>query len=80
MTEPPLDRPGVVPLVGERVAAGMAKHMRMGLQLEAGADGRALNHPGKASGRERSAASAKRWRGTASHKAYSGRQSHLRTP
>jgi hypothetical protein len=29
MSEPALDRPGVVPLVGQRVAAGMAQHVGM---------------------------------------------------
>jgi hypothetical protein len=43
MTEPSLDRSGVVPLVGKSIAAGVAKHVRMGLQFEAGADGRALD-------------------------------------
>src|SRR5712692_6696017 len=56
MTEPPLDRPGIMPLVGERIAAGVAKHVWMRLQLESGPDGRALDHPGKARGRERRAA------------------------
>ena len=56
MTEPPLDRPGVMPLVGERIAAGVAKHVRMRLQFEAGTNGRALDHPGKARGREGRAA------------------------
>jgi hypothetical protein len=32
-----LDRPGVVTFVGECIAAGVAKHVRMRLQLEAGA-------------------------------------------
>jgi hypothetical protein len=56
MTEPPLNRPGVVTCVGKRVAAGLAKHVRMRLQFEPGADGRTLHHAGKASGRERRAA------------------------
>jgi hypothetical protein len=38
--EPPLDRPGVVAFFGERVAAGVAKHMRQAL-----ADTRDLDRP-----------------------------------
>ena len=56
MPEPSLNCPGVVPLVGERIAAGMAKHMGVRLQFEAGASGRTLDHPGEARGRERRAA------------------------
>ncbi len=52
MTESPLDRPGVVTLVGERVAAGVPEHVRMGLQFEASADRGGLDHPGKARGRD----------------------------
>jgi hypothetical protein len=37
MAEPSLDRPGVVPLVGEGVAAGVAQHVGMGLDLKVGA-------------------------------------------
>jgi hypothetical protein len=37
------------------VAAGVTQHMRVDLELEAGAGG-ALDHPGKARGRERGAA------------------------
>jgi hypothetical protein len=33
-----------VPLVGEVVAAGVAQHVRVGLELQAGADGDALDH------------------------------------
>ena len=36
MTEPRLDGAGVVPLVGERVATGVAEHVGVGFQLEAG--------------------------------------------
>src|SRR5271154_1876594 len=36
MAEPPLDRPGIVALVGERVAAGMAEHVGVRLDLKAG--------------------------------------------
>ncbi len=39
--------------LGERIAASVAKHVRMRLQLKAGSEGRALDHPGKAAGRER---------------------------
>ena len=35
MAEPSLDRPGVVTLVGKGVAAGVAQHVRVGLELEA---------------------------------------------
>jgi hypothetical protein len=38
MSEPALDRPGVVPLVGERVAAGVAEHVRMRLEFEISGD------------------------------------------
>jgi hypothetical protein len=37
MPEPSLDRPGVVPLVGECVAAGMPQHVWVGLELQPGA-------------------------------------------
>src|SRR5712672_146928 len=53
MPQPPLDRPGIVPLVGERIAAGVAKHVRVSLRFEAETSaGRTLHHPGKARGRE----------------------------
>jgi hypothetical protein len=55
MAEPRLDCPGVVTLVGQRVAAGVAQHMGMGLEIEACAGGGTLDHPGKASCRERGA-------------------------
>ena len=35
MTEPSLDCPGIVPLVGEDIATGVAKHVRVRLQFEA---------------------------------------------
>jgi hypothetical protein len=56
MAEPALDRPGVVPLVGEGVAAGVPQHVRVGLELKAGASGRSLDHPGEAGRGERRAA------------------------
>jgi hypothetical protein len=34
MPQPSLDRPGIVSLVGERMTAGMAKYVRIGLQFE----------------------------------------------
>jgi len=34
MPEPSLDRPGVVAPVGQRVAAGMAEHVKMRLEVE----------------------------------------------
>jgi hypothetical protein len=45
-----------MPLVGKRIAASMAKHVRVSLKFEAGTDRRALDHSGKACGRERRAA------------------------
>jgi hypothetical protein len=48
MAEPALDRPGVVPLIGKGVAAGVPQHVRVRLELQAGADGGALDHPGEA--------------------------------
>ena len=33
MDEPALDSPGVVALIGQRVAAGVPQHMGMGLEL-----------------------------------------------
>jgi hypothetical protein len=33
--QPPLNRPGVVPPVGQRVAAGVAEHVRVRFQLQA---------------------------------------------
>src|SRR5262249_8661420 len=44
MPEPTLDRPGVVPLVGEGVAAGVPQYMRVRLQLQARAGRGALDH------------------------------------
>jgi hypothetical protein len=51
--KPALNRPRVVPLVGESVSAGVAQHMRVRLELQAGGSGGALNHAGKAGRRER---------------------------
>ena len=48
MPPPALDRPGVVPLVGEGVAAGVAQHVGVRLQLQAPAGCGALDHPGEA--------------------------------
>jgi hypothetical protein len=53
MAEPSLDCPGVVPLVGERVPAGMAEHVRVRLQLEAGGTRCPLDHPSEAGRGER---------------------------
>ena len=39
MVEPPVDRLGVMTLVGERVTAGVTEHVRMRLQFEARGDG-----------------------------------------
>jgi hypothetical protein len=53
MAEPALDCPGVVALVGEGVAAGVAEHVRMRLEFEAGPVRRPLAHAGEAEGEER---------------------------
>src|SRR5580700_4261582 len=45
--------PGCRGPVGEGVAAGVAEHMRMRLQLKASAGGGSLDHPGKAGRGER---------------------------
>jgi hypothetical protein len=37
MPEPSLDRPGVVPLVGEGIPAGVAHHVGVRLELQVGA-------------------------------------------
>src|SRR5258708_135209 len=51
--QPPLNRPGIVPPVGQRIAAGMAKQVRVSLQLKAEPKaGNPLDHLGKATGRE----------------------------
>jgi hypothetical protein len=44
----PSHRPGVVTLVGEGVAAGVAQHVGGRLDLQIGAGRRPLDHPGKA--------------------------------
>jgi hypothetical protein len=43
----------MVSLVGQRVAASVPQHVRMGLEAELGLGPRPLNHPGKPSGSER---------------------------
>jgi hypothetical protein len=48
--------PGIVTFIGEGIAAGVPEHVRMRLQFQASAHSRALDHPGKARGRERRAA------------------------
>jgi hypothetical protein len=48
MPEPSLDRPGVVSLVGEGVAASVPENVGMGLELKAGTCGGALDHSGEA--------------------------------
>jgi hypothetical protein len=53
MAEPSLNCPRVVALVGKGVAAGVAEHVRVCLQVEAGSGSRPLDHPGKAGRRER---------------------------
>jgi hypothetical protein len=42
MAEPSLDGSGVMGLVGQRVAAGVAQHVRVRLEIEAGTGGGAL--------------------------------------
>ena len=46
MPEPALDRPGVVALVGEGVAAGVPQHVGMGLEFQpsGGSDGDAATY------------------------------------
>jgi hypothetical protein len=56
MTEPPLDGPGVVALVGERVAASMAQHVSMNREGYLGLDASPLDHLGQAGNRERGTA------------------------
>ncbi len=53
MAEPSLDCPGVVTLVGECVATGVAEHVRVRLQLGSRGARCPFNHPGKAGRRER---------------------------
>jgi hypothetical protein len=48
MSQPALNRPGVVAFVGQRVAAGVAQHVRVGLQLQPGGLRGALDHAGEA--------------------------------
>ena len=43
-----LDCAGVVAIVGELVAAGMAQHVRMNLEREAGLDAQPCDHPTEA--------------------------------
>jgi hypothetical protein len=47
-TEPCLDCPSVVALLGERLAAGVAQHVRMSLEIEARGNRPPLGYPGKA--------------------------------
>jgi hypothetical protein len=53
MAEPAPNSPGIVPLVGESVAAGVPGHVRVGFQLETGTGGGALDHPREARRKER---------------------------
>jgi hypothetical protein len=48
MSQPALDCPGVVALVGEGVAAGVPQHVRVGLEFKTGAIRGALDHAGEA--------------------------------
>ena len=45
MAEPALDRPGVVPLVREGIAASVPQHMRVFLDLQTAGGRGALEHP-----------------------------------
>jgi hypothetical protein len=47
MSEPALNSPGVVPLVGESVTPSGTRHVRVDLELQAGAGRGALDHAGK---------------------------------
>ena len=49
MAEIGLQRSGIVPLVGQRVAAGVAEHVRVCLEAELGLAARPLDHAGEAS-------------------------------
>jgi len=51
-----LQGPGIVPLVRQSEAAGMAQHMRMGLETQLSGRAGAFHHAGKAGGGERRAA------------------------
>ncbi len=48
-----LQRPRIVPSVGEGVATGVPEHVWMGLETELRLDGCPLDHPSEASGGER---------------------------
>jgi hypothetical protein len=52
VAEVSLQGSGVVPLVGERVAAGMAQHVRMGLKAKTRLAPSPLDHAGEACGAE----------------------------
>jgi hypothetical protein len=47
MAQPALNCPVVVARVGESVAAGVTKHMRVRFELQAGAGSGAVDHPGE---------------------------------
>jgi hypothetical protein len=55
MAEPSLDGTGVVTLVGEGIAAGVAEHVRVSLERKTSGLGGPFNHPGEAGRRERGA-------------------------
>jgi hypothetical protein len=52
MPEVGLQRPRIMPFVGEGVAAGVPKHVGMRLEAEPRLSPRALDHTGEASGAE----------------------------
>jgi hypothetical protein len=53
MAEVGLQGAGVVASIGKRKAAGVAQHVRMCLEIDAGSTPDALDHLGEAGGRER---------------------------
>jgi hypothetical protein len=80
MSQPALDRPGVVALVGKRVAAGVAQHVRMGLELQAGTIRGALDHASEACRGERRAALAQEDEGGSRLSRWSRRSARSSSP
>jgi hypothetical protein len=56
MTEPSLNRAGIMPLVRERIPATIPEHVRMRLDAESGRGGCPFEHPREAGRRERRSA------------------------
>jgi hypothetical protein len=50
-----LQRPRVVPFVGQRITAGVPEHVGVRLETQLSLGARTLNHPGEASSGERRA-------------------------